>query len=147
MKKVPAKASPARIAKSDHVTTQSDRTVASYLRDLDHPPQNEIESVRKIILGASPRIREGIKWNAPSFLTTDYFATLNNPPAKDRVMLILHTGAKRKGGTMKGKISDPAGLLKWLAKDRCLVTFSDAKDVRAKSPALRAIVREWIALL
>ncbi len=38
----------------------------------------------------------------------------------------------------------PAGLLEWLAKDRCLVTLSDGKDLRAKRAALQALLREWI---
>jgi hypothetical protein len=38
-------------------------------------------------------------------------------------------------------------LLEWLAKDRCLVTFADGKDVQAKRAALQAIVREWIRQL
>ena len=49
-----------------------------------------------------------------------------------------------KLATMGMKIADPAGLLQWLAKDRCLVTFADGKDIQAKRAALEAIVREWI---
>ena len=45
------------------------------------------------------------------------------------------------------QIADPAGLLKWLARDRCLVTFADGKDIQAKRAALEAIVREWIRQL
>ena len=64
---------------------------------------------------------------------------------KDRVWLILHTGARAKGNTTKGmQIADPAGLLEWLAKDRCLVTFDNAKEIRVKRAALEAVVREWI---
>jgi hypothetical protein len=39
---------------------------------------------------------------------------------------------------------DPAGLLKWLAKDRCLVTLGVGKDIQIKRAAFEAIVREWI---
>ena len=88
-------------------------------------------------------IREGIKWNSPSFRTTDYFATLNL--REDRVWLILHTGAKVKANAKTGiPIADPSGLLKWLAKDRALVTFESAKDIQSKRVALVSIVREWI---
>ena len=120
--------------------------MVAFLRDLDHPLKKEIESLRKIILAASPTIREGIKWNAPSFRTTDYFATLNlRGKGNDaRVWLILHTGAKAKGLTLQDQIADPTELLKWLAKDRALVVFADAKDVKAKKKALEAVVREWV---
>jgi hypothetical protein len=38
-------------------------------------------------------------------------------------------------------------LLEWLAKDRCLVTFSDAREVASKRAVLEAVVREWIRQL
>ena len=52
-----------------------------------------------------------------------------------------------KDNAKRMKIADPAGMLEWLAKDRCLVTFTDAKDIQAKRAALQAIVREWIRQL
>ena len=124
--------------------------VLAFLRELDHPRKKEIEAVRQIILGVSPEIREGIKWNAPSFRTTDYFATVNlrTKGGEERVWLILHTGAKvKKTATTGIKIADPSGLLPWLANDRCLVTFRDGKDIQAKRAALEDIVREWIGQL
>ncbi|MDY7225561.1 DUF1801 domain-containing protein [Hyalangium rubrum] len=127
--------------------SQTEPDVPTFLRALDHPMKKEIEAVRKIILGISPEISEGIKWNAPSFRTTDHFATFNLRP-QDRVRLILHTGAKVKDTAKKGlKIEDPEGLLEWLAKDRCLVTLGDSKDVKAKRAALEAIVRQWIGVM
>ena len=134
-----------RVARPAPSNSQTDPAVIAFLRELDHPLKKEIESVRQIILGVSPTIREGIKWNSPSFRTSEYFATLNL--REGRVWLILHTGAKVKDIAMKGRIADPAGLLKWLAKNRCLVTFRDGKDIQAKRAALHAIVREWIRQL
>ena len=127
--------------------SRSDPAAVAFLRDLKHPLKPEIEAVRKLILDVSPEIREGLKWNAPSFHTTEHFATFNLR-TPDRVRLILHTGAKTKATAKTGvKVEDPAGLLEWLAKDRCLVTFADAKDIRARGPALQAILREWMKVL
>ena len=76
--------------------------------------------------------------------TTEYFATVNLR-ARDRVQLILHRGAKAKDNSTKGmQIADPAGLIKWLAWDRCLVTLGAGKDIQARRAAFEAIVREWI---
>jgi hypothetical protein len=137
----PAKGRPDAIAMD---TEQTDPAVAAFLSDLEHPLKKEIESVRKLILGVSPDIREGIKWNAPSFRTTEYFATFNLR-AKDCVRLVLHTGAKVKATAKTGlKVDDPKGLLEWLAKDRCLVTLTGQKDIQAKRAALKALLREWI---
>jgi hypothetical protein len=134
-----------RVAKPEPGSAQADPAVVTFLRALDHPLKPEIEAVRKIILGVSPTIREGLKWNAPSFRTTEYFATLNL--REGRVWLILHLGAKLKDNTKDLQIADPAGLLKWLARDRCLVTFADARDIQAKQAALEGIVRAWIGQL
>ncbi len=144
--KEPRMAPKKRVAQSEPTSSQSDPAVIEFLRELDHPLKREIEAVRQVILGVSPEIREGIKWNSPSFRTTEYFATLNlrAREGEDRVWLILHMGAKAKDNTKSLKIADPAGLLEWLAKDRCLTTFADAKDIRANRAALEAIIREWI---
>jgi hypothetical protein len=55
----------------------TDAAVAAFLRGLEHPLKQELEAVRRLILAASPTIHEGIKWNAPSFRTDEYFATMN----------------------------------------------------------------------
>jgi hypothetical protein len=118
--------------------------VGEFMRDLDHPLKVDIETVRQIILNVDPGISESIKWNAPSFRTTDFFATFNLR-SRDSVQLIFHTGAKVKATATTGiNIADPAGLLNWLARDRCLVTLGVGKDIRAKRAAFEAIVREWI---
>ena len=138
-----------RGAKPEPESSPTDPAVIAFLHDLDHPLKKEIEAVRQIVLGVSPKIHEGIKWNSPSFRTTEYFATLNlrAMDGKDRVWLILHRGAKAKDNTKDLRIADTAGLLEWLAKDRCLVTFADGKDIKAKKSALQVILREWIRQL
>lgn len=133
------------VVKARTTASQTDPAVVAYLQQLNHPLKEELESLRQLILGASPEIREGIKWNSPSFRTTDYFATINIH-GQDRLRLILHLGAKVKDNSTAGmKIADPACLLQWLAKDRCLVTLVGGDDLKAKQAALRSIVRQWIA--
>lgn len=120
------------------------KAVAAFMLALDHPHKKEIEVLRRVILGAHSSISEGIKWNVPSFRTSEYFATFHLR-AKDGVGIILHLGAKARGSaTPKVEIKDPAGLLRWLGKDRAMVTFSDAKEVSSKRRAFEAVLREWI---
>lgn len=128
-------------------TARTDPEVAALIAKLPPPLRQEVEAVRRIILGANREIREGVKWNAPSFRTADYFATLNNPRAKKGVLLVLHTGAKKKGIRLQGKIADPAGLLEWLGEDRCLVRFADRREIAARQAALKAVIRQWVELL
>ncbi|MGK3961123.1 DUF1801 domain-containing protein [Sorangium sp. So ce118] len=140
----PREVAGAPAAPSDPGDAQESPAVVAFLRELDHPLKEAAVALRQIILGVSPAIREEIKWNAPSFRTTEHFATFNLR-AKDRVRLILHLGAKVKDTATKGlEIADPAGLLEWLAKDRCLVTFSDGEDVQAKRAALESVLRSWL---
>ena len=134
-------------APSSRGASRIDPEVAAFMAALDHPRAKELEAVRQLILVASPAIREGMKWNMPSFRTTDYFATANLRP-KGPLRLILHNGAKVKASAATGlAIDDPSGLLNWLAKDRCMVSFADMGEVRAKRAALQAVVRAWIAQL
>ena len=131
-------------------SARTDPAVDAYLRELRHPRKAELATLRQILLDASPKISEGIKWNAPSFKTSDWFATINlrTKDGVERVWLVLHAGAKVKKSAAAGlQVADPQGLLQWLAKDRALVTFADAKELRARRAPLQALVRAWIGQL
>ena len=117
--------------------------VDAFMATLEHPHKDAIAALRRIIAGADPAIAEGVKWNAPSFRTTEYFAT-THLRAKDGIGVILHLGAKVRE-TPSFQIDDPQGLLKWLAKDRALVNFAGVQDVKAHEAAIQGVVRQWIA--
>ncbi len=126
--------------------TRADPGVVAFLAALDHPLKAEIVAVRDIILGVSADIGEGVKWNAPSFRTTAYFATVNLR-SRDTLQLIFHLGAKVRPDVASMEIADPAGLMKWLAKDRCLVTLGAGKAFKANTPAFKTLVPDWIRYL
>ena len=133
--------SPVEPTKRSASTSES---VDAFLTALDHPFKPEILALRQIILGADPGISEGIKWNAPSFRTSQDFATMHLR-AKDGVQVILHLGAKIRDTSISGvAIADPESLLDWLAKDRASVKFCDLKDVEAKRSAFLNVIRQWI---
>ncbi|HEY1013276.1 MAG TPA: hypothetical protein VGE07_11265, partial [Herpetosiphonaceae bacterium] len=69
------------------------QTVAEFLDELDHPHKPAIAALREQILALDPRIREGIKWNAPSFALGDDFATFKLRPA-ETIQIVLHPGAR-----------------------------------------------------
>jgi hypothetical protein len=119
--------------------------VETFLAALDHPYKREIVAVRQVILGADTGIAEGIKWNAPSFRTSEWFATFHLR-ARDGVQVILHLGAKKRADAADvAAIADPDGLLEWLAADRASVKFRGLADVEARGPAFAALIRRWIA--
>jgi hypothetical protein len=118
--------------------------VAAFLDALDHPRKPEIQTLRRIILDADPGIAEGIKWNAPSFRTSEWFATFHLR-AKGGVQVILHFGAKvRDRSGARAAIADPESILTWLGDDRASATFRDREDVRARESAFAAVLRAWI---
>jgi len=128
----------------DKKTTNAETTIAvdKFMSTLEHRHKLAIERLRRVVCGADPSIAEGVKWNAPSFRTHEYFAT-THLRSNDGIALILHLGAKVRD-VAKVSIADPQNLLKWLAKDRALVAFRDDKDLEARAAALQAILRQWI---
>lgn len=121
--------------------------VDAFIARLKHPLEPEIRAIRSIILGADPKIGEGIKWNAPSFHTSEHFATLHLRGTTG-VQVVMHVGAKpRSYTTAREAIADPGTLLEWRGADRATVTFVDLEDVKRKERAFAEIVRRWIACL
>lgn len=132
------------MATAGRTPADTSKAVSAFMLALDHRFKKEIEVLRRIILAAHPSIAEGIKWNVPSFRTTEYFATMHLR-AKDGIGIILHLGAKARGpAAPKVEIKDPGGLLQWLGKDRAMVVFADAKDINAKRRLLDTVLKEWI---
>ena len=119
--------------------------VDRFMAALTHPHKADIEALRQAICAVDPAIAEGIKWNAPSWRTTEYFAT-THLRGKTGFSLILHLGAKARELPEGGlAMADPAGLLKWLGRDRAQVEFASSADFAARLTALQALIRQWIS--
>lgn len=119
-------------------------SVETFLSSLDHPSKPEILVLRQIILAADPTIAESIKWKAPSFHTSEHFATMNLR-VKTGIGVIMHFGARKNEISTTGvTIPDPDSLLEWLAKDRAMVTFRDLNDIAARRSPFTELIREWI---
>ena len=122
----------------------SSEAVDAFMAALEHPFKAELGLLREILLGADPTVAEGIKWNAPSFRTSGYFAT-THLRGKGTIGLILHLGAKARELPAGGlAVADPAGLLKWLGKDRAMIEFRQRAEIDSARGALAALIRQWI---
>ena len=117
-------------------------TVDAFLESLQHPLKPAVLLLREIIRQADPSINESIKWNVPSFSTSEYFATMHLR-SQNRIGVILHFGAKKRD-TSGITIKDPELLLEWLAADRAQVMFNDLQDLTKKQSALTRLIRDWI---
>jgi hypothetical protein len=112
--------------------------VDAYLRDVDHPFKAEMQAVRQIILGASAKISERIKWNAPSFHYKEDLGAFNPQVTEYAHLILLFPGGK-------GIPTDD----RWLEgkhKDRREAKFHGLDDVARKKPALEKLVKRWVAL-
>lgn len=127
--------------------------VDDFMAKLDHPLKAGVELVRKVLLGADRRVREEVKWNAPSFRlegAADCFATANVHQNRQEavVLLVFHRGVKAVKAT-KGAaaptIRDPEKLLEWRGKERAIARFADVKSIQARRAELAEIARQWIA--
>jgi hypothetical protein len=135
----------ARPKATHHTAADTTAAVDAFMLTLEHPFKREIESIRQLMRAADPAIAEGIKWNAPSFRTGEYFATVHLREKKG-LAVILHLGAKVRNLPAGGvSIDDPMNLLKWLGKDRAIVVFESPQDFAARKAAFEDVVRRWIA--
>lgn len=121
--------------------------VSSFMAELQHPHKDGLEQLRRLLCSISPEVREAIKWRAPSFRTHEYFATLH-VRAKQGFGVIFHLGVKKRR-RIHGHplLEDPRRLLCWLADDRAMVQFADAKDVARRSAAFLALAKQWVHFL
>lgn len=110
--------------------------VDAFMASLDHPFKAEIAAVRALVLAADPRIRERVKWRAPSFYHRSDLGAFNLH-ARDYAHLILVFPAGQQ-------VVDPSGLLQGAQKDRREIRFASLADVAAKAPALTALLRDWL---
>jgi hypothetical protein len=112
--------------------------VDAYLRDVDHPFKAEMQAVRQIILAASPKISERIKWNAPSFHYKEDLGAFNPRATEYAHLILLFPDGK-------GIPADD----RWLEgkhKDRREAKFYGLDDIARKKPALEKLVKRWVAL-
>jgi hypothetical protein len=131
---------------SASITPHSNDKVDAFMAQLEHPFKETIQDLRFLILASDPRVREQIKWNAPSFLIEDYFATFKLYPP-NAIQLVLHTGAKVKNHPKTFVIDDPHNLLKWATGDRCVLILKSAEHARQMREAVASIIKQWIGQL
>jgi hypothetical protein len=129
-------------SKSKPSAADTKAAVDAFMATLEHPHRDAVAELRRVVAGADPSIGEGVKWNAPSFRTTEYFATVHLR-AKIGIGLILHLGAKARN-IPDMAIDDPEGIVTWVAMDRAVVSLADLAEVRARKATLRRIVSQWI---
>jgi hypothetical protein len=125
------------------------KSVTDFISKLDGPFAELVETVRQVILSASPDIAEQIKWNSPSFFYSGDMKPFD-PKEYKRDIIVLHT---RKNiallifptGTI---VNDITGILEGDYTDgRRMVTFKTVDEVKAKAGDLQKVIGQWLALV
>lgn len=128
--------------KTPHQSTPPKNSVEGLLAALDHPNKSGILLLRKAILASDARIREEVKWNAPSFMLSDHFATFKlHPPGP--IQLVLHTGAKPVRPPRQFVLKNTGDLVKWAAPDRCILYIGDNAAAKTKLGMVVDLVSQW----
>ena len=122
--------------------------VTEYIKKLDDPAAEIVETIRQIVLSTNPEIGEEIKWNAPSFLYTGDMKSFNPKEYKrhiivmnlhKRILLVFPSGAK---------VNDTSGLLTGDYTDgRRLAYIQDMDDLKSKEAGIRKVILDWLALV
>ena len=126
------------MAKKTSVVKPGDaEKVAAYMDALNHPLKKEAEAVRSIIKNANSKLRERIKWNAPSYYYMDDIVTFG-PLRSEKILLVFHHPFVVK---VESK------LLEGDYKDRRLVYLDSIKSIKSNKKELEQIINEIIDLI
>jgi len=120
-------------------------TVDEFLADLDHPRADDVRRLRAAIMASDAELTEHVKWKAPSFCSRGVDRVTFRLFPADHLQLVFHRGAKPQD-TAGFAFGDDAGLLRWVAPDRAVLTLGDRDDVAAKEAAIVALVNRWVAV-
>jgi len=119
----------------------ADRTRAmnAYLAHLKHPLKAEIAAVRTIIMQASNKVSERVKWDAPVFYFRQDLATFDLNMTKNVHLILLFPE--------ETVVPDEDGLIGLDHEGRREVTFHNMTEVATKKSALVKLVRDFVAVM
>ena len=121
------------------------KTHQEFMTKFDDERKQLVEALLKAIVEECPTLTETIKWNAPTFCYNGKDRMTIMLHRKDRVGLILHTGAKPKEDKKAPHLyTDDTELLEWKSNIRTTITFFDLTDFLSKRNLFKIAVKRWI---
>ena len=121
------------------------KTHQEFMTNFDDERKPLTEALRKAIIEECPPLTETIKWNSPTFCWNGKDRMTIMLHKKDRVGLILHTGAKPKEDKKAPHLyTDDTELLEWNSNIRATISFSDLADFSSKRNLFKKAVKRWI---
>lgn len=124
------------------------KTIEEFSHDLSEDIRLQVDALRDIILTIEPRLKEHIKWHAPSYvLDGEDRITFNIMNKQGVVKLVLHMGATRKEDKNGVPImQDDSGLIEWSSDIRGLITFGSIDDISVNATSLKKIIEDWLTI-
>ena len=121
------------------------KTHQEFLAEFNDERKPLVEALLKAIIEECPTLTESIKWNAPTFCYNNKDRMTIMLHKKDRVGLILHTGARPKEDKNAPPLyTDETELLEWNSNIRATISFSDLNDFLPKRNLFKKAVMRWI---
>jgi len=116
-----------------------------FLIKFDDERKPLVEALLHAINEECPNLTKIIKWNAPSFCENGKDRMTIMLHKKDRVGLILHTGANPKEDKKAPHLyEDSTELLEWNSNIRATITFVDITDFIPKRNLFKKAVKHWL---
>lgn len=127
---------------------QKYKTLDEFLNGLSGDKRQQVDVLRNLILTTEPRLKEHIKWNAPSYvLDGEDRITFNLMNKQELVKLVLHMGATRKEEKNASPImQDDSGLIEWNSDTRGTITFASLGDIESHLAQLKKIIKDWLSI-
>lgn len=110
-----------------------------FMAHLKHPLKAEIAAVRAIIMQASDKISERVKWEAPVFYFKQDLATYDLHSMKSVHLILLFAEEMT--------IPDGDGLVEVDPDGRREVTFRNMTEIAARKSALTKFVRDFVTAM
>jgi uncharacterized protein YdhG (YjbR/CyaY superfamily) len=121
------------------------KTHQEFMSQFDDERKPLVAALLAAIIEACPGLGETIKWNAPTFCDDGKDRMTLMLHKKDRVGLILHTGARPKEDKKAPHLyADETGLLEWNSNIRATISFLGLDEFLSKRDLFKKAVKRWI---
>jgi hypothetical protein len=122
------------------------KTHQEFLSEFDDERKPLVKALLVAINEECPHLTEIIKWNAPSFCDNGKDRMTIMLHKKNKVGLILHTGAKPKEDKKAPRLyDDDTGLLEWNSNIRATISFTGIDDFLAKKDLFKEALKTWVS--
>lgn len=128
--------------------TQAANNVDEHISRLNHPLQDVVQALRKIITGSDEQVGEHIKWNSPAYYYKGPMGAFKPKTyQKDLAVLHLHKPNQILMVFPTGSnIADSTGTLEGNYEDgRRMITIRNYEELEAKSHQIQSIIKNWLS--